>query len=239
MEIKYKLQSTIPGVTVKLTANPLNARVEMTDSAKRELALMIVMNEMFDDVFSAQWNLQTQRNMQDIKEGKDSTTRENYDVEAAKRELKYVTDRWFGKDEDGDGWKGNLASADRWLQDKRVQMWFDEVNTEHAGDCTAVACSCTRCHVEDLLGIDTLPIGKSVARSVASLYWQETATPEQKEEQRKRNEEFSKKYPSQWTPTPEQKAAQEAAWAETRRKALEYYEEHKRLLALQEGKLSE
>lgn len=227
----YHLTSNIPGVKVTLTPNPLNALIELTDSARRELALMIVMNEMLDDVYSAHFDLQEQRNLQDIKEGKDAVTRPYFDVERAKNVLKYIVDRWFGKDEDGDGWEGNLASPDRWLQDKRVMMWLDEINTEHSGDCTAFACSCTRCHMEDILGINTLPGGNMINHRLRNYWWDEFATPEQKEEKRIREEEFKKKYPSQWIPD----EATKERWNREDIDAKAAWAEHKQLLLQQQS----
>ena len=40
--------------------------------------------------------------------------------------------------------------------DELLQHYLDELRGAHAGDCTAFAAPCLKCHAEDLLGIDTL-----------------------------------------------------------------------------------
>jgi hypothetical protein len=54
--------------------------------------------------------------------------------------------------------------------EKSCQHIFDycieELNREHAGDCTAIACSCSKCYVEQLLEIDTI---KSMTKSTGSI----------------------------------------------------------------------
>lgn len=38
----------------------------------------------------------------------------------------------------------------------------------HLGDCTCMACSCSRCYVESLLNINTLPFSKHIA---SNIFW--------------------------------------------------------------------
>lgn len=40
------------------------------------------------------------------------------------------------------------------------------VDDIHMGDCTCVACSCSRCRAEELLGVNTLPVGKHMAYKI-------------------------------------------------------------------------
>jgi len=228
---KHKLKSPIPGVQVFLTNNPLNARIELSESAKREIALMITLNEMFDDVYSAHFDLLPQHNMQSISEGDNPVLRDNYNISKAKDSLLRVIDKWYGKDGDGDGWEGDLSSADRCLQDKRVQMWLEEINTEHSGDCTAIACSCTRCHMEGILGINTLPYGKMINARLSRYWFEEYASPQQKEEKLARVAEWNLKYPPQkWVPD----EATKLRWAAEEITAQAAYAEHKELLLSQE-----
>ena len=65
---------------------------------------------------------------------------------------------------------------------KEVDKWGDICNMDvdsedfayilasvddiHMGDCTCVACSCSRCRAEDLLGVNTLPVGKHLAHKI-------------------------------------------------------------------------
>lgn len=216
----YQLVSNIPGVEVRLTPNPLNAKIILSEGAKRELALTIAMEEMAEDtIYSAYYALHKEKEP---------------NVEEAKKELKYWHDHWFDEVSDR---HSVPSSADRWLEDKRVKMWIGELDTEHCGDCTAVCCSCSRCYVEKLLGICTLSSGKMYNRNISSLYFEEYATPEQKEEVRLRNEKFKADYPPKFQHTPEQIAAYQPAWDEQKRKGEELYAEHKRLYQEQQSRL--
>lgn len=48
-----------------------------------------------------------------------------------------------------------------------IQAYFDYLDTEHMGDCTCVPCSCIRCQVEYMLGINTIAgLGKHSAGKV-------------------------------------------------------------------------
>jgi hypothetical protein len=42
------------------------------------------------------------------------------------------------------------------VDSKEIQAYFDYLNTEHLGDCICIPCTCMRCWVEEMLGIDTL-----------------------------------------------------------------------------------
>jgi len=52
-----------------------------------------------------------------------------------------------------------------------IQYYVSYLNTEHMGDCTCVPCSCARCQVEDMLGINTIKgLGKHSANKVQGAY---------------------------------------------------------------------
>lgn len=212
----YQLVSTIPGVEVYLTPNPLNAKIILSEGARRELALTIAIEEMTENtIYSAYYALHKEKES---------------NVEEAKKELKYWHDRWY------DDVSERHSSADRWIKDERVKTLIAELDTEHCGDCIAVCCSCPRCYVENHLGICTLPSGKSYNRKISSLYFEEYATPEQKEEVRFRNEKFKTTYPSKFQHTPEQIVFQ-PVWDEQKQKCEKLYAEHKRLYQEQQTRL--
>lgn len=59
--------------------------------------------------------------------------------------------------------------------DARVQELFEyymaDLAGPHVGDCTCVPCSCTKCHAEDILGINTIKgLGKHSAYKVDSAF---------------------------------------------------------------------
>lgn len=69
---------------------------------------------------------------------------------------------------------------------------------------------------------------------VAGLYWEEFATPEQKEAKRKSNEEFRLKYPSKpWTPD----EATKERWAREEVMAAEAWAAHKKAYKDQQDSL--
>lgn len=53
------------------------------------------------------------------------------------------------------------------IESEEIQDLIGYLDTPHMGDCTCVPCSCARCQVEEMLGIDTLGnLGKHSARKV-------------------------------------------------------------------------
>lgn len=231
MTITYKLTSSIPGVDVRLTPNPLNAKIILSESAKRELALMIAMEELEEPAYSAFYHAKDCAGIGSTVDGKFVPNEPNF--ARAISEMENWRDTWFGKDGNGDVAEGVcLSSADRWLANERVQMWLEEIDTEHCGDCTCVPCSCTRCHMERLLGIDTLPVGKHVAYRLRDLWLGDCGSDEQKEEIRQRHAANKAK---NYGLTDEQLGHWKPKWDEQQGRAEEYYAEHKRLYAAQEA----
>jgi hypothetical protein len=221
--INYKLESKVPGVKVTLTPNPLNAKIEMTESAKREFALLTWMTNLFENYcFTSRFYLDPRcgKNV----DGVYVPDPPNY--EEAKFWMKRAEEIWFGEDGNQD------VTVERIMQDDHVKYMLDALEYEHSGDCTCVACSCERCHAEDVLGINTLPSSKHVNYRLRNMWFEEYATPEQKESVRKRKEEFAKKYPPKpWTPD----EATKQRWAAEDTQAKLVYTEHQRLYKEQEG----
>ena len=57
------------------------------------------------------------------------------------------------------------------VDSEEIQSYIGYLNTSHMGDCTCVPCSCMRCYVESMLGIDTLPgLGKHEASNVLGAF---------------------------------------------------------------------
>lgn len=55
--------------------------------------------------------------------------------------------------------------------DDRLQHFIEELAGIHAGDCTCVPCSCTKCYVEELVGVDTIPkLGKHMAHKILGAF---------------------------------------------------------------------
>jgi hypothetical protein len=235
IELKYQLHSHIPGVTVKLTPNPLNAKIEMTETAKREFALTVWTQDLVENYFLTgrfYMNPRCGKNVDGVYVPDEPNIKEAISWTESGEKIWY--EGWYGE-KNGEEDTTTLPRVDRLLQNKLVAAYLSELDSEHCGDCIAVACTCCRCYAEEILGINTLPVGKSIARILQELYFEEHAAQEEKDARRKRQEEFKLKYPSSNKMTPEQLAHWEPIWVENKRIALQYYEEHKRLYRLQEG----
>ena len=54
---------------------------------------------------------------------------------------------------------------------EEIQNYISYLDTTHMGDCTCVPCSCMRCFVEDMLGINTIKgLGKHEANNVLGAF---------------------------------------------------------------------
>ena len=57
------------------------------------------------------------------------------------------------------------------VDSEEIQYYISYLNSEHMGDCICMACSCIRCMVEDMLGINTLAnLGKHSARKILGAF---------------------------------------------------------------------
>lgn len=57
------------------------------------------------------------------------------------------------------------------VESEEIQDYIGYLNTTHMGDCTCVPCSCMRCFVEDMLGINTISgLGKHQANKVQGAF---------------------------------------------------------------------
>lgn len=55
--------------------------------------------------------------------------------------------------------------------DEMLAHYIEELKGYHVGDCTCVACSCSKCHAESILGIDTIKgLGKHPGHKIASVF---------------------------------------------------------------------
>lgn len=206
-EYKYKLTSTIPGITVELTHNPLNAKITISESAKRELILTKALEDIMENyVHSAKFHLEEKY----------------YDVEYAKTTLDCILKPWFEECDKGSD------SITMWKAVTSAQYIIEDFEEGHDGDCTAFPSSCVRCHAEGLIGIDTLPVSKSIGSRLWKLYVNSPYSSEAEREYEKgrliREQEFQEKYPSNMSP--EQIAHYTPIWAEHDRAAKEFFEHH-------------
>jgi hypothetical protein len=226
MKYNYKLDSHVPGVTVKLTRNPLNARVEMTDSAKREFALIAWMQHLVENYFlTSRFYLKPKCGTSKDGVYTPFETRPDEAVKWLERGEEIWYEGWYGE-KDGKEEATPLPRVDRIMQDDLVQTLLEDLNFEHSGDCTAFACSCSRCYAEDMLGINTLPVGKSIGYRMKGLYTHYYGTDEQKAYQDSKNAEWKEKYGHNifWTPSFDNGDAVARDFFDEHQKLASYYE---------------
>lgn len=131
--------------------NPLYTTIDLDESEKRELWYKIKIEEMNNLLFDAHFHLE---------EGK------YFDL-ARSREA--VDPKYYFENEDKE------AESKKSKLDERVDMLFnlylEELQSAHCGDCTCVPCTCDKCLVESLLGIDTTKgLGKHMATKIQSAF---------------------------------------------------------------------
>lgn len=134
--------------------NPLFTQVILDEHERKEFWYKIKIEELQDLMINANFHLE---------EGK-----EFFDLKQAREDLdpKYFYPDW--NDITKKGQKSDL--------DKRVDKMFecyiaDLEQNSHCGDCTCFACSCSKCHAENLLGLDTIKgLGKHEANRINSAF---------------------------------------------------------------------
>lgn len=216
-----QLVARIPGVTVRLTPNPLRCEVTLTEAAQRELILTLALENVLDQMYAAHYQL---------------TETHPPNLDEAKRELKPALDKWLnnGKQYGFDTYK-TLAHA--WPE------FIGALNEQHAGDCTAQAASCLRCHVERLVGIDTLPVDKSIGHRLWGVYvGSPEVLPEDVSRERERaaaDAAFRARHPDtcRESMSTEQLSAWQRQCDATQASAFAYYTQHKTLYAAQQTTL--
>lgn len=124
--------------------NPLNSIVELSEKEKKELWYKIKISEMENLLFNAHFHLE---------EG------EHFNLEAAKKSVNadyYCTDEESPLDK-----RCNLL----------LNHYLIELKSFHCGDCTCFAATCSKCHAETFLGIDTIKgLSKNYAIKIQSAF---------------------------------------------------------------------
>ena len=131
--------------------NPLRTTIELDEHEKKELWYKIVIDEYKWAIIGAKVKLEGIPSL-------DKTP----NIEEAIKELR--VDYFFNEGEyEG---KGVDARADEMLA-----YYIEELQGWHCGDCTCVPCSCSKCHAEDLLEINTIKgLGKHSAYKIDSAF---------------------------------------------------------------------
>jgi hypothetical protein len=120
---------------ITYTDNPLATKIELDDFEKMKLWYKIKIKEMEELLWDSHFALEEP----------------NVDIAKARKYLDY---KYFSGD---DNIKDGENSP---LEDRVDEMWKlmiqDLKEGYHAGDCTAIPCSCLKCYAEEMIGIDTL-----------------------------------------------------------------------------------
>jgi hypothetical protein len=115
--------------------NPLFTTVELDDYEKKEFWYKIKIQEMEELLFDAHFHLKE----------------EYFKIEEAQRA---VDPDYYLHEKNNDKTKLDKRC------DLLLEHFLEELQSRHVGDCTCVPCSCSKCHAESILGIDTIPLLK-------------------------------------------------------------------------------
>ena len=130
--------------------NPLYTTVELDENEKKEFWYKIKIEEMTNLLFEAHFYSDSER----------------FDLERVKRAVDpeyYLKEGHKGKD-------GEKTKLDEEC-DVRLKAYLDDLRGCHVDDCTCVPCSCSKCHAESLLCIDTMPgLGKHSAHKIDAAF---------------------------------------------------------------------
>jgi len=139
---------------ITYTPNPLSTIVELDEQEIELFRLRIKIEQYEDMIFGAHFALTSRL--------KDMGSLKAITLEKAVEEATKELDPAYWCDDDN-------------RLDKRVQELLDhyveELKGWHVGDCTCVAMSCSKCHAESALGIDTIKgLGKHPGHKIASAF---------------------------------------------------------------------
>lgn len=146
------------------TPNPLNTIVELDEHEQEVFKLKIKINELMEDLGSASIHLDPQNASWIM--NKTARRPEGHTLETLIEEVrKDYLDMGYMYGEDGE----------EHTLDKRVQTllehYLGELKGSHIGDCTCFAMSCSKCHAESMLGIDTIKgLGKHPGHKIQSAF---------------------------------------------------------------------
>ena len=141
---------------ITYTPNPLDTIVELEPHEVELLRLKIKLKEYEEMIFSAHFTI-TDR-LKDLGSLKARSLEEAVTAARDMLDPKY--------------WCSDGPSELDARVEELLQHYMAELKGSHCGDCTCVPMSCSKCHAEELLGIDTLrPFpGKGAGFRIASVF---------------------------------------------------------------------
>lgn len=115
--------------------NPLESVIELTEWEKKELWYKIKIEVMTEHLLDVYFALEERPNR-------------SFDLDRARRASDI---QYFYPNNDNE--RSRLDKR----TDELYEYYLAECDNAHVGDCTCVAASCMKCHLESMLGIDTMP----------------------------------------------------------------------------------
>jgi hypothetical protein len=107
-----------------------------------------------------------------------------YTKESVEKSATQAIERW---DKAMNKWDEDIIDAfvdDEWFR----KVYVSGLSDIHSGDCTGFACSCSRCHAEEIFGIpNTVTWGKSEGHRMHNEYFADFKRQKKEEEERNAN----------------------------------------------------
>lgn len=155
------LTTNTPGVTFVLQEDPLSTQVVLDERAQREFTLKVALRAIEDILWEVHFQL------------------EHGDLDRVKASVAQFVDLEAHDQHP----EGSYAFWEAFAKRHSLEYLSEALTSTHGGDCTCVACSCIKCHAEQLAEVDTLPgLGKHSPRLLASAragLFQEPFSPQQ------------------------------------------------------------
>lgn len=202
-------------MNIRWAPNPLQTVVELDEADKRLFRQILKTQDFEDRIASAYFDLDPEHQEMFARPDRPTKSLDERVKEALyELDLDYILD---GKERGG-------KTFDAYLDDRAT--WFiQDLAGEHDGDCVCVACSCSKCYAERLLGIDTIEgLGKHEASKIGG-YFKEGANLDEVI-QRLRDYVPTYKYNPRW-PEEEWKI-HVPRWIQEGRRAYEWLEAYRR-----------
>ncbi len=136
--------------------NPLNTRVELDGPDLKLLKEKLKSERLEDCLVSASFDLSSDA----LSRNKDKTAEERIAMAVQTLDADYLLD---------EAKRGGKTFSER--LDESVVSYVQDLLDPHCGDCTCVAYSCSKCHAEGLLGVDTTKgLGKHPATKINAAF---------------------------------------------------------------------
>jgi hypothetical protein len=152
--------------------NPLATIVELDEFDKKLLRQRLEIEDLKERNFSAHFELDPESRAWHNKEIKERSLEEAVTSALKKLDVSYVQ---------GDEKRGTEPKLYSEHLDEEFDLYVKELSAKHCGDCTCVACSCLKCRVEELIGVDTIKgLKKHAAYKIDSAFDTQTGSDDPK-----------------------------------------------------------